>query len=211
MNLSNLLVPIPYPPRLNPKASRVRNMLLVVLVAIGGIYLYAEEISDAAELVDSAKEVLVQPNGYFKLSSEHHLNTELVTYGDLIDKIYEIVEEKIVLFWERSGSIKEVALPSDEESMDESKSVQRERTWKRRILVLLDGKRVIGTADRNMKIEDHLGTSLDTVESLEGFLPTKVDPNQIADPRVLNFVSKTPIPQEVNSTPDSSNLKIEES
>lgn len=211
MNLSNLLVPIPYPPRLNPKASRVRNILLVVLVAIGGISLYAEEVSDAAELGDSEKGVLVQPNGYFKLSSEHHLNTELITYGDLIDKIYEIVGKKIKMFWERSGSMKGVAQSSEEDSKVESNSVQRERTWKRRILVLLDGKRVIGTADRNMKIEDHLGTSLDTVESLEGFLPTKVDPNQIADPRVLNFVSKTPIPQEVNSTPDSSNLKIEES
>lgn len=199
------------PPRLNQLAFHIRNVLLGVLTVIGGISVCAEGTSEAAEIGDSVTGVIVQPNGYFKFSTEHHLNTELITYGDLIDKIYEIAAEKLNTFRERRDSLTGVAEATDEDSNAESKSVQSERMWKRRILVLLDGKRVIGTADRNMKIENHLGTSLDTVESLEGFLPTEVDPNQIADPRVLNFVSTPPNPHEVDSAPDSSDLNVEDS
>lgn len=202
--MSNTLVPIPNSPQQNRLPSRVFDTLLIVLVAIGGTSLCAEEVSELAEHRNPAKEIIVHPNGYFELSAERYLNEELITYGDLIKFIYEIAEEKLDSLQDKKKSQLGAAHTNGEDSNVEPSPIRTERTWKRRMLVLLDGERVTGTADRNMKIEEHLGTSFDTIKSLEGILSTDVVPIQISYPRVLNFVTIPPAVQESDSTPDKS-------
>ena len=187
----------------------VHFLLFVLLVSIS-ITISAENATDAIKLSDPEKEVTVQPNGYFEFSAEHHLNKKLITYGDLIDLIYEVTEEKVATLQDAKSSQSEAERVDGADLEVEQSPNRPARAWKRRILVLLDGERVTGTADRSMQIEGHLGISLTTVETLEGFLSDEVDPNQIAYPRVLNFVTKHTTHQESDSTKGAKDTKVDE-
>ena len=182
----------------------------LVLLAIFGYSVSAEEPANSIESSESDNFVTVQPNGYFEFPAEHHLNKDLVTYGDLVDVIFEITEEKLNAFQDSKRSAFEQTITTNSESNTEQVSSRPHRTWKRRILVLLDGERVTGTADRDMKIEEHLGTSIDMIESLEGFLSTDTEINQTPYPRVLNFATKESGHQESDVSPEDSDPDADE-
>ena len=129
----------------------------------------------------------------------YRLNDEVVSYGDLVDIIDQLTTEKMTSFGDDEESPSQDTKVSTAASNKKPVSSRTGRTWKRRILVLLDGERVTGTADLSMKIEDHLGSSLDAIKSLEGFLSTDVEANKPAYPRVLNFVSETPKLREMDT------------
>ena len=162
------------------------------MFALVGLTVSAVEQANSIESSDSEDSITVQPNGYFEFSTKKYLNNAVDSYGDLVDTISQLTAKKLAAFRaeEQSSSLEttETALSSSEKQV----SSRASRTWKRRILVLLDGKRVTGTADRSMIIEDHLGVSLDDVKSLEGFLSMDVEPSEHNYPRVLNFVSDSP-------------------
>ncbi|MYD45983.1 MAG: hypothetical protein F4W92_06500 [Gammaproteobacteria bacterium] len=151
------------------------------------------------ESLESDDAVTVQPNGYFEFATAHQLNSEVVSYGDLVDIINQLTLEKLSSFRDDEETQSQKAEGTDSVSNETPVSSRAGRTWKRRILVLLDGNRVTCTADSSMSIEDHLGTSLDTIKSLEGFLSTDVEPSQHTYPRVLNFVSESPDHQEMDT------------
>lgn len=169
---------------------------------------YADEQVETTETSESNDAITIQPNGYFEFPTENHFNEEIVTYGDLVDLVVDLAEEKLVEIEDKKDSQMDRTKAPVAASNKEPAPSRADRTWKRRILVLLNGKRVTSTADRNMKIEEHVGISLDNIESLEGFLSTEVDSNQIVYPRVLNFVTKPPT-QDEGETPESRDTNIE--
>lgn len=169
------------------------------MLALVGFTLCAEEQASTIESSESDDTITVQPNGYFEFSTEHRLSNEVDSYGDLIDVINQLTGEKLQSFRDDEQSpSQELKVPTLTSNANPVSS-RASRTWKRRILVLMDGKRVTGTADRSMIIEEHLGVSLDDFESLEGFLSTDVDPSQHNYPRVLNFESESPDHQEMDT------------
>ena len=189
---------------------RVFKFVWIASFVLIGFTLCAEEAAETIERKESDNAVTVQPNGYFAFTVEDRLNEEVVTYGELVDVISELTAEQLEAFQNKKSSQVDATKMTASESNDETASNPAERKWKRRILVLLDGERVTGTADRNMKIEEHVGISLDSIESLEGFLATDADSSKIAYPRVLNFVTKPSILNESNNVPESRESSIDE-
>ena len=187
---------------------RAFNLLGITLLVLLGFCINAEEPSETIEPSESNDSIKIQPNGYFEFPTENHFNEELVTYGDLVDLVVDLAKEKLQATEDKKDSQTDGTKASVATSNEEPAPSRADRTWKRRILVLLNGKRVTSTADRNMKIEEHVGISLDNIESLEGFLSTEVDSNQIVYPRVLNFVTKPPT-QDEGETPESRDTNIE--
>ena len=182
------------------------------MLALVGFTLCAEEQANTIEPSESDDSITVQPNGYFEFSTENHLNNEVDSYGDLIDVISQLTAEKLKSFRDDEQSPSRELTGTTLTSTEKPVSSRASRTWKRRILVLMDGKRVTGTADRSMVIADHLGVSLDDFESLEGFLSTDVNPSQRNYPRVLNFVSESPDQQEMETNEsDASESEIKRS
>lgn len=207
---SQIIPPLRISRHLEPSLKRTKKRFWIALLALIGFTLCAEDPDKGIEPSESDDSVTVQPNGYFKFSTTHHLHDEVVSYGDLSTLIVELTEEKLNSFKEKNNSLSG-AITNDSPESDLNQAASRtERTLKRRILVLLDGERVIGTADRNMKIEEHLGTSLDAIESLEGFLSAEVDSIQIASPGVLNFVTSPPTDQESDESPNINELEIDD-
>lgn len=187
---------------------RAINLLGITLLVLIGFCINAEEPVETIEPSESNDAIKIQPNGYFEFPTENHVNEEIVTYGDLIDLVVDLAEEKLQAIEEKKDSQTDGTKAPVAASNEEPAPSRAERTWKRRILVLLNGKRVTGTADRNMKIEEHVGILLDNIESLEGFLSTEVDSNEIVYPRVLNFVTKPPT-QDEGETPESRDTNID--
>ena len=189
---SQIIPPLQISRHQEPSLKCTKKRFWIALLALIGFTLCAEDLDKGIEPYESDDSVTVQPNGYFEFSTSHHLSDEIVSYGDLVDIVNQLTADKLM------------SLRNDEESHSQETSVptstlnkkrvssRTERTWKRRILVLLDGDRVTGTADSTMKIEDHIGKSLNEIKSLEGFLSTDVNSIQHTDPRVLNFVSESP-------------------
>ena len=97
--------------------------------------------------------VNVQPNGYFEFSTEHSLHDKVVSYGDLVDIIDKLTKEKLMAFLDDENTLSQATNMTTSESNKKPVSTRTARAWKRRILVLLDGERVTGTADIRMKIE----------------------------------------------------------
>ncbi|MCY3540909.1 MAG: hypothetical protein OXH31_03250 [Gammaproteobacteria bacterium] len=189
---SLIIAPLPTPHLLQTSTKQVSKLTWLALFALISFTLCAGEPSKSNEPSESDDSVTVQPNGYFEVSAEHHLNTEVATYGDLIEIISGLTAEKLKAH--RTSETSAAHKTNNTTTVSNAKPIssRTQRTWKRRILVLLDGERVTGTADRSMNVVNHLGTSLDTIKSLEGFLSTDVDSIQHLDPRVLNFVSESP-------------------
>lgn len=168
-------------------------------LALMGFTLCAEDLIEAVKPSESDDPVTVQSNGYFEFSTEHRLNNDVVSYGDLVVIIDQLTKEKLSAFRIEEKSQSQETKITTSALNEKPVSIRTERTWKRRILVFLDGERVTGTADQSMKIEDHLGSSLDAIKSLEGFLSTDIEASERAFPRVLNFVSETPDLHETDS------------
>ena len=188
----------------------VFKFVWIALLAWVGSTLCAEEMAETIERNESDNTVTVQPNGYFAFTKEDHLNEEVVTYGALVDLIVALTAERVKAFQDKNSSQNDETKETASESNDEPASSPAERKWKRRILVLLDGERVTSTADRNMKIEEHVGISLDRIESLEGFLATEGESAQIPYPRVLNFVTKPPTLDKSDNTPENRDSNVDE-
>lgn len=174
------------------------QLVCIVLLVLVSFILWAEEGADVIEPSESDDSITVQPNGYFEFLTEHHLKDDVVSYGDLVDIINQLTVEKLSSFRDDHESQTQETEVTVSASNERPVSSRANRTWKRRILVLMDGVRVACTADRSMIIEDHLGVSLDDFESLKGFLSTDVDPSRHNYPRVLNFVSESPNHQELD-------------
>ena len=178
---------------------RAIQLFWIALFTLLASTLCAEERANTIEPKESDDAVTVQPNGYFEFSTEQHLNNEVDNYGDLVDIISQLTAEKLESLRDDEESPSQAAKAISLASNEKPVSSWASRTWKRRILVLMDGERVTGTADLSMIIEDHLGVSLDDIKSLEGFLSTDVEPSQHNYPRVLNFVSESPDHHEMDT------------
>jgi len=178
---------------------RAFQLVCIALLVLVSFILWAEEGADMIEPSESDDSITVQPNGYFKFLTAQHLNDDVVSYGDLFDIINQLTVEKLSSFRDDQQSQTQETEVTASVSNERPVSSRTSRTWKRRILVLMDGERVACTADRSMIIEDHLGVSLDAIKSLEGFLSTDFEPSQHDYPRVLNFVSESPDHQELDT------------